>query len=861
MNINPVLLDKFPREIREELTKQNVQTDLDIYNYLKKSPLRLIDFIERSYEPLLLDRAFKPIAAKCFRRLNKLFIQRKIDRADIQEICNKINHHPRTSSLIPCHPSLFNNFAPIIESLQVGKIVPRLTDLARASLVVTPENVLDAAVYSHDNQYENLYRKTVSYISHNIHDHNVLDLYTFAKENALIEIQNACVDYLLDRVSETLSDLATSKKTRELIEFIKASLVPQKDKKKKRAISRAITWMAQPLLKRSPTDILRLAMPILKEHRLPSERLEQFEPKKLIALFHTIPESFHRLSFKRYSNGEVRRMIPHFPKGLRSLDLGRVALENESLKALSSRCSIEELSFNITYKSLETLQLPFSEQWSALHQFRNLRRLEAINCVDLSVADIECLLSGSPDLEILKLGMSGKLDPLSERHEYQTQYARLCEEEKGERKELYRKFPNYGNFIIYLVNTYCKKLKELDLNNLNITDIHKLKKENLERVEIINLSNCRKLSSKNLISFIQSCPNLKSLDLSEMPSVVSDFVLVSIAPYLPNLEELNLNGNLCSGKAIIELAYHCPHLKSLRVKYCQISEDELVNVGEFCPKLETLAVWKTFTDKGLMTLLRQHQFLELDVEGCASLTEASFNALKKQDGLQCLSLSENDNVSDDSIASLLHHLPDLKQLVLMKFKNIGRQTLEALATCVDLELLNFDYSPIGDSLASQHVCLENVVLKKLRALYLRQTKLHSDLVVKLVRCFPYLEILDLGQEKRKFIGSMIPLIRRIRSLEINGDNINSLLKKNPLPCLEKFICNGFVYTERNIRNLFLGSPRLRLFYNKFVIKQEYPIFKALSEESKKKILEVRKKRIDRQKRHPHELAPDKPCPD
>lgn len=750
--------------------------------------------------------------------------------------------------------------------------VTGLVETLLESVPIQPDNALDIVRYASLNHLDKLERKACIGIAGYLNEDNIQEIYDMAKTEELLELQKVCADYLLRQMPDNLSVFTRSTKSSEQIELLRAMTTPSKhaktkEKEKTGYFSNALTSITKYLSgkpsKEEAFHFLKIAMPILADQRaLPAEGLELLEPLELITLLHALPKSFKSLNLSRLNDEEVAAVLPHLPSEIRSIDLSNISLDNESLEAMVENSPLEELRLYNTLQPLENFNRPERENWLAIAGIRNLKRLDVTDCLSLTPSDIVLLISQSPDLESLKAGGSGT--------EFQAMYASM-RSDKALKGTIYTKFSNYGDLLAHQAGR-CPHLKELDLHELNIShegvEALKQSKHQLRNLEVLDLSSCTDLTEADLIEIIKLCPNLKSLNLSQMPNSVSDKVLEVIGQRLTKLEELNISQSGDVSEGLIEMVASCPNLKALRLNNCEWMDDIILDeIGETAPKLERLELSNTnISDEGVIGILENRRFTELNLENC-QLTDATLKALEKQPYLRTLNLSKNDSYSDKAAASMIAHLTDLTDLAFAEC-GIGNRTLKALGSCGELESLDLGACKnLGKELAPENPAYAGLAnLRKLKRLDIGETSIDRGAVLKLAKSLPHLESFDFSMitmTDRDFM-EIIASIPRIKALRIglpkalfssnySNDAIEMLSELRSLETLE--ILNGATFSENALDYLLLNNSRLQFFADNQRKLEGHPsIAIAMEEQDQDRLIALRRGFEDDRKKYGEQLA-------
>jgi hypothetical protein len=248
---------------------------------------------------------------------------------------------------------------------------------------------------------------------------------------------------------------------------------------------------------------------------------------------------------------------------------------------------------------------------------------------------------------------------------------------------------------VHLTDNGMKILKNLKgkLTTLDLTFCHQVTDEglkhlaNLHHLENLNLQCCRHITCTGLQTIVNSCPKLKSLNLTGCDKVT--LTGISSSNGLPDLEKLNLMGcKLISDKCIsvlltwtnklteLVLAFsdhvtdegvlavieNCPNIQSLNLKRCVNITDECVK--HICSRLAmtltslNLTGCRNITNHCMPSLQQLHFLQELHLRRCVAIDDEGLNYLHHCFALESLDLSENPLISDKGLKRLCSILCD-----------------------------------------------------------------------------------------------------------------------------------------------------------------------------------------------------------
>jgi hypothetical protein len=173
-------------------------------------------------------------------------------------------------------------------------------------------------------------------------------------------------------------------------------------------------------------------------------------------------------------------------------------------------------------------------------------------------------------------------------------------------------------------------LKDGDLKEENVITII----DSCPNLQSVELSRSLGSSSSNvnitdssIIRIVERCPHLHSLNLAGI-SHITDTSIIRVAERYPNLVSLSLIGSfLITDKSVIKIAEICANLYSLKLKGCTLITDRsIVRIAEKCPNLHYLNLrgCHHITDTSIVGIAEGCPNLHrLDLLHCARITTAS----------------------------------------------------------------------------------------------------------------------------------------------------------------------------------------------------------------------------------------------
>lgn len=146
-----------------------------------------------------------------------------------------------------------------------------------------------------------------------------------------------------------------------------------------------------------------------------------------------------------------------------------------------------------------------------------------------------------------------------------------------------------------------------------------------KNIRILNLSDCKWISSPLLLPVIQSNPNIVVLDISGCYELTND-ILHKLATNCKSLKTLKLKDcHWVNGNAITDIGLNCPLLEDVNLGSCwEVSDDSAIDLIMNCHNLKRLSLSKIYgiTDRTLFALASNARNLEyLDVSGCWRITD------------------------------------------------------------------------------------------------------------------------------------------------------------------------------------------------------------------------------------------------
>eukprot|EP01091_Cochliopodium_minus_P005994 TRINITY_DN15881_c0_g1_i1.p1 TRINITY_DN15881_c0_g1~~TRINITY_DN15881_c0_g1_i1.p1 ORF type:complete len:302 (+),score=69.38 TRINITY_DN15881_c0_g1_i1:110-907(+) len=201
--------------------------------------------------------------------------------------------------------------------------------------------------------------------------------------------------------------------------------------------------------------------------------------------------------------------------------------------------------------------------------------------------------------------------------------------------------------------THCKKLKELNVSNLNLSDSELFSISKLENIHSLLMRNSMRVSDDGII-FISNCLKLKVLDISNCRKITDKSVLV-LSEKLQKLKKISFQGvSKISDKSMIKLLH-----SNSGIKYVELGQ---------CIKI---------SDSTILSLSRLN-LKYLDINGCRLITFFSVQKILQN----CIFLSHfiYDNLSFDTSlitfykSSLNSNLPSSNSSSINSLTSVPKQT-------------------------------------------------------------------------------------------------------------------------------------------------------------------------------------------
>ncbi|XP_058463308.1 F-box and leucine-rich repeat protein 13-like isoform X2 [Malaya genurostris] len=245
--------------------------------------------------------------------------------------------------------------------------------------------------------------------------------------------------------------------------------------------------------------------------------------------------------------------------------------------------------------------------------------------------------------------------------------------------------------IMELITTSLPKLKTLKLKRcILITDEGIMDIVKLEHLEVLDLSNCEKISDRAMFHGVigRKIKQLKELYLCDLPSL-SDYSLIQVTINFSLIRILDLSSspNAATDATMQYINFYLIHLRKL-ILYCctKVTDSGLSGIDLPYKPLEIWDISESFsierlfklrvlnlsgcykiTDLALQKAIKFSELKELHLARCSQITEAGIESLAKNNkSVEFLDLSECSLVNDKCIDLITTNLKRLKTLIVNK---------------------------------------------------------------------------------------------------------------------------------------------------------------------------------------------------
>ncbi|XP_058836353.1 F-box/LRR-repeat protein fbxl-1-like isoform X2 [Topomyia yanbarensis] len=245
--------------------------------------------------------------------------------------------------------------------------------------------------------------------------------------------------------------------------------------------------------------------------------------------------------------------------------------------------------------------------------------------------------------------------------------------------------------IMELITSCLPKLKTLKLRRcILITDEGIMDIVKLEHLEVLDLSNCEKISDRAMFNGVigRKMKQLKELYLCDLPGL-SDYSLIQVTLNFELIQILDLSSspNAATDATMQYINFYLVHLRRL-ILYCctKVTDSGLSGIDLPYKPLEIWDISESFsierlfklrvlnltgcykiTDLALQKAIKFSELKELHLARCSQITEAGIETLVQYNkSLEFLDLSECPLINDRCIDLITTNLQRLKTLMVNK---------------------------------------------------------------------------------------------------------------------------------------------------------------------------------------------------
>ncbi|XP_054166746.1 F-box/LRR-repeat protein 15-like [Oppia nitens] len=211
-----------------------------------------------------------------------------------------------------------------------------------------------------------------------------------------------------------------------------------------------------------------------------------------------------------------------------------------------------------------------------------------------------------------------------------------------------------------MVSEYFSSLSVIDLTPVRrrfTSHCFDIISRDCHSIRILNLSDCKWISSPQLYGVIANNAQLVVVDISGCYELNND-ILHMLATTCKSLKTLKLKDcHWVNGNAIRDIGLNCTFLEDLNLSSCwEVSDESAIDLITHCPNLRQLSLSKIYgiTDRTLFTLASNAPNLEyLDVSGCWRITDYGIRKVGEYcNALSHLHVGDCRDVTDDSLSYL-----------------------------------------------------------------------------------------------------------------------------------------------------------------------------------------------------------------
>ncbi|PRP85377.1 hypothetical protein PROFUN_07085 [Planoprotostelium fungivorum] len=286
---------------------------------------------------------------------------------------------------------------------------------------------------------------------------------------------------------------------------------------------------------------------------------------------------------------------------------------------------------------------------------------------------------------------------------------------------------NYRNFSLTTYNilqhngSYLRKLSLVNCHTVTSIDFVQTVKY-LGNLTELSLEGCDRIDDEALTALAESCPKLRSLDVSSCLKI-THIGLQRVLQCCLGLEKLYSNNNAIADPFLIKNNLSLLHLQDCH----SLSQHFLQLVAHTCPRLSSLRVpGHTVNSQSIETLVQLCPTITfLDIPESEALNDQAVHFIFRLEDLKSLSIQGAKNVTDAGLSELLHAKcrHTLTGLHLTRCVKLTGDTIRSIANACR-GLSQFSLSAISEMTMSE--------------------ELNSDVLASMVNKFAQLTRIDLS---------------------------------------------------------------------------------------------------------------------
>ena len=215
-------------------------------------------------------------------------------------------------------------------------------------------------------------------------------------------------------------------------------------------------------------------------------------------------------------------------------------------------------------------------------------------------------------------------------------------------------------------------------------------------IQELIISDCKMTSAILYIIANTYARKLKCLSLQSIPDIC-DAGLTALAGNCLELEKLNILWcRSITSKAILTLVQTIPNLTILRISMPDLTDTDITTIAQHCPMLHTLAIdAMLITDVGIQTLVSHcTQLRTLDLRNCMNIS-TGFSLFRN---LHELTIFNCTTLTDTMVATIVQNNPFLESLILSYCKRLTyTAVLSILDVCLCIHTLTVNTTSIGST--------------------------------------------------------------------------------------------------------------------------------------------------------------------